>query len=338
MVAEPVTEPVQAVSRLLGDLRVRLGARIGDRAARALFFVAAVSVFLVLGFIVWVLLANSLAFFREVSVVEFLTGTRWETAGTVAISEGEAGSFGVLPLVGGTLLVTTGAVVIGLPVGLATAIYLAEYASPRVRRTLKPALEILAGIPSIVFGFFALHVVSPVIQRLTEEGSLLYYVFGRESATIFSAANAIVVVGIMVIPIITALSEDAIRAVPRHLREASLAVGATKWETTRSVVVPAALSGIVASFVLGVSRAIGESMAVALAAGTQANLTFNPVKSIQTMTAFIVQRTGGDTPQGGAVYHSLFAVGLALFLLTLALNLVAQRFVRRYREKDGGNL
>lgn len=326
------------VGRLWTGLRVRAGARVADQIARGGFFLGGVSVFLVLGFIVWVLVSNSVAFFREVSIIDFLTGTEWETAGTVAISEGETGSFGVLPLVTGTLLVTVGAVVIGLPIGLATAIYLAEYASPRVRGTLKPVLEILAGIPSIVFGFFALHVVSPVVQDLTEEGSLLYHLFGGTSATIFSAANAIIVVGIMVIPIITALSEDAIRAVPRHLREASLAVGATRWETTKGVVVPAALSGIVASFVLGVSRAIGESMAVALAAGTQANLTFNPVKSIQTMTAFIVQRTSGDTPQEGAVFNSLFAVGLALFLLTLALNVAAQRFVRRYRERDGGDL
>jgi phosphate transport system permease protein len=311
---------------------------VGDQIARFLFSAAAATVFLVLAFIVWVLVANAVLFFREVSIVEFLTGTKWETAGTAAISEGATGDFGVLPLVAGTLLVTVGAVIIGLPIGLTTAIYLSEYASPRMRRVVKPVVEILAGVPSIVFGFFALHVVSPVIQDLTEKGDFFYYVFGQNSAHIFSALNAIVVVGIMVIPIITALSEDAIRAVPRHLREASLAVGATKWETTKNVVVPAALSGIVASFVLGVSRAIGESMAVALAAGTQANLTFNPVKSIQTMTAFIVQRTSGDTPQQGAVYNSLFAVGLALFILTLSLNLLAQRFVKRYRERDGGDL
>ncbi len=321
------------------NLRLRAQARLGDQAARFVFFLAGLSVFLVLGFILYVLVSNSIEFFREVSIVEFLTGTEWRAAGTVELSEGgSAGSFGVLPLVAGTLLVTVGAIIIGLPIGVATAVYLAEYASVRVRGVLKPVLEVLAGIPSIVFGFFALHVISPVIQSATEEGKPLYYLFGQKSALIFSALNAIIVVGIMVLPIITSLSEDAIRAVPRHLREASLGLGATKWETTRHVVLPAALSGIVASFVLGVARAIGESMAVAMAAGTQPTLTFNPVDAIQTMTAFIVQRTGGDVPQDGPGFTSLFAVGLTLFLLTLALNLVAQRFVKRYREIDGGNL
>lgn len=320
------------------DMRVRIGARVGDDVARILLFLAGLSVFLVLGFIVFVLLEHSFEFFREVSIIGFFTGTEWKTVGTVAISEGGTGSYGVLPLVAGTLLVTVGAVVIGLPIGVATAIYLAEYAPARVRSFLKPGIELLAGIPSIVFGFFALHAVSPIVQRLTDEGSLLWYVFGKNEAFTFSALNGIIVVGIMVIPIITALSEDAIRAVPRHLKEASLAVGATRWETTRGVVVPAALSGIVASFVLGVARAIGESMAVALAVGTQPQLTFNPVHAVQTMTAFIVQRTGGDTPQEGPAYTSLFAVGLTLFAMMLALNLVAQRFVKRYREKDGGAL
>lgn len=328
----------QTAKTTLGDLRTATRARHGDRTARALFLLAGLSVFLVLGFILYVLVGNSLAFFSDVGLSRFFGSTRWETAGTVQISEGgDAGDFGVWPLVSGTLLVTLGAAVIGIPVGLTTAIYLAEYASPRVRSALKPVLELLAGVPSIVFGFFALYVVSPIVQGLTEEGRLLWYVFGRESATIFSAMNAIVVVGIMVIPIITSLSEDAIRAVPKHLREASLGLGATKWETIRSVVVPAALSGIVASFVLGVARAIGESMAVAMAAGTQARLTANPVDAIQTMTGFIVQRTSGDTPQQGPVYTSLFAVGLTLFVMTLGLNLLAQRFVKRYREVEGAH-
>lgn len=321
----------------VATLRIPAKTVWGDRLARAIFFVAGLSVFAVLGFILWVLLSNTFDFFRYVSPVEFFTSTKWQTAGTVSLSEGgDAGDFGVLPLVSGTLLVTVGAVIIGLPIGLATAIYLAEYASPRVRGTLKPVLELLAGIPSIVFGFFALNAVSPIVQSLTEEGRVLYYVFGAKSATIFSALAAIVVVGIMVLPIITSLSEDAIRAVPQHLREASYGLGATKWETTRKVVVPAALSGITASFVLGVARAIGESMAVALAAGTQAIWTFNPIDSIQTMTAFIVQRTSGDVPQEGPVFTSLFAVGATLFAMTLALNMVAQRFVKKYREVDRG--
>lgn len=321
------------------DFRVRLGARVGDEVARYILFLCGLSVLMVLGFIVFVLVEQSLEFFAEIRVTDFFFGTEWRQPTTVEISEGaNRAKYGVLPLVTGTLLVTMGAVIIGLPVGVATAIYLAEYAPDRLRRMLKPVLELLAGIPSIVFGFFALHAVSPIVQKLTDPGSLLWYIFGKQEALIFNALNGIIVVGIMVIPIITALSEDAIRAVPRHLKEASLAVGATRWETTRHVVVPAALSGIVASFVLGVARAIGESMAVALAVGTTPQLTFNPAHTVQTMTAFIVQRTGGDTPQEGAPFTSLFAVGLVLFAMTLILNIIAQRFVNKYREKDGGNL
>ncbi len=332
------TKMVQAARATVGEWQVATRARYGDLAARILFLTAGLSVFLVLGFILYVLVGNSLQFFRDVSILEFFGSTKWQTAGTVQISEGgDAGDFGVWPLIAGTMLVTVGAAVIGLPIGLATAIYLAEYAPSRVRSFLKPVLELLAGIPSIVFGFFALFVISPIVRDLTDEGSFLYYVFGQKSATIFSAMNAIIVVGVMVLPIITSLSEDAIRAVPKHLREASFGLGATKWETTKNVVVPSALSGIVASFVLGVARAIGESMAVAMAAGTQAAWTFNPIDSIQTMTGFIVQRTGGDTPQQGPVFTSLFAVGLTLFLMTLALNLLAQRFVKRYREVEGAD-
>lgn len=324
-----------AAPRAVGDWQVTRRARMDDRTARGLFLAAGLSVFLVLGFILYVLVSNSAAFFSDVSIFEFFGSTRWETAGTVQISEGGSpGHFGAWPLIAGTMLVTVGAAVIGVPIGLATAIYLAEYANPRLRALVKPALELLAGVPSIVFGFFALFIISPIVQRLTQEGSLLYYVFGKQSAGIFSALNAIIVVGIMVLPIITSLSEDALRAVPKHLREASIGLGATRWETTRNVTVPAALSGIVASFVLGIARAIGESMAVAMAAGTQAAWTFNPIQSIQTMTGFIVQRTGGDTPQQGPVYTSLFAVGLTLFAMTLALNLLARRFVRKYREAE----
>ncbi len=324
-----------AAARTKGEWQVSRRARISDRTARALFLAAGLSVFLVLGFILYVLIGNSASFFSDISIFEFFGSTQWETAGTVQISEGgSSGHFGVWPLIAGTMLVTVGAAIIGVPVGLATAIYLAEYAHPRVRAIIKPVLELLAGVPSIVFGFFALYVISPIVQQLTQEGRVLYYVFGKQSAGIFSALNAIIVVGIMVLPIITSLSEDALRAVPKHLREASIGLGATRWETTRHITVPAALSGIVASFVLGIARAIGESMAVAMAAGTQANWTFNPIQSIQTMTGFIVQRTGGDTPQQGPVYTSLFAVGLTLFAMTLALNILARRFVRRYREAE----
>ncbi len=314
------------MSELAERFQLAVAAVVGDRVARIVFLLAALSVFAILGFIVFVLLDHTWKFFAEVSVVEFLTARDWRASEFTP-------AWGVQPLLMGTLLVTVGACLIGLPIGLATAIYLAEYASPRIRRIVKPALELLAGIPSIVFGFFALQVVSPWLITATAPGTFLHAIFG-DQAGIFSALSAIIVVGIMVLPIITSMSEDAIRAVPQHLREASLGMGATRWETTRKVVVPAAVSGITASFVLGVARAIGETMAVTLAAGTNAKWTFNPIDAIQTMTAFIVQRTSGDTPQDGAVFESLFAVGLTLFVMTLSLNLLAQRFVKRYREVE----
>lgn len=336
--ARPMPHPQQAAIPAPGGgaLQVTSAARWSDRVARGGFFLAGLSVFAVLGFILWVLFSNTLAFFQSVSPWEFLTGTEWQSVSTVERAEGEAtGKYGILPLMSGTLLITLGAGVIGVPIGLGTAIYLSEYASARIRGILKPVLEILAGIPSIVFGFFALQVVSPAVQWLSEPGRILYIIFGKE-AGVFSAMNAIIVVGVMVLPIVTTLSEDALRAVPRHLREASYGLGATKWETTRKVVVPAALSGITASFVLGIARAIGETMAVALAAGTQPTLTLNPLDAVQTMTAFIVQRASGDLPQDGPDYLALFAVGAALFVMTLALNVLAQRFVRRYRQVGEG--
>lgn len=309
------------------NMRVRMGAVIGDGIARGLFMASAVAVLAILGFIIWVLLDGAISFFREVSIVEFLTSTHWEVVDPDNIG------WGVLPLLTGTLMVAVGAIIIGLPIGLATALYLAEYAPVRVRAIMKPILELLAGVPSIVFGFFAVQTISPILQDLTAPGTLLHSITG-ESARVFNAMNAIVVIGIMVIPIIASLSEDAIRAVPRHLREASLGLGATKWETTRQVVLPAAISGVTASVVLAVARAIGETMAVALAAGTQANFTFNPLDSIQTMTAFIAQRFGTDQDLTGVAEDSMFAVGAALFAMTLILNLIAQRFVARFREVD----
>lgn len=314
-------------------LRLPASVRVTAALMRLLFFLAAGLVLVIVGAIFVVLATESVAFFREVNIVEFLTGTEWYVPGTLARAEGAGGGeYGVLPLVSGTLLVATGAAVIGLPLGVATAVYLAEYASDRVRGILKPVLELLAGVPSIVFGFVALLIISPILQSIFAEGTFMGETFGVVRT--FSALNAIIVVGIMVLPIVTSISEDAIRAVPRHLKEASLGLGATRWETTRHVVLPAAISGITASFVLGITRAIGETMAVMMAAGTQPNLTFNPLDAIQTMTAFIAQRATGDTPQHGPPYTSLFAVGLTLFLMTLAMNLIAQRFVRRYREVE----
>jgi phosphate transport system permease protein len=279
----------------------------------ALLTCAVVSILTTVGIVV-VLVAEAAQFFRDVSVVEFLTGTRWSP---LLVPQ----HFGILPLFCGTFLVTAGAAVVALPIGLATAIYLSEYASPTVREIVKPVLEVLAGIPSVVFGFLAVVMISPFIKQ----------VFNTSS--IFSAASASVVVGFMILPMVVSLSEDVLRSVPRSLREAAFALGATKLDVTVKVVVPAALSGIVASFLLALSRAIGETMAVSLAAGSMPKLTLNPLEDVQTMTAYIVQISQGDTPAGTIEYRTIFAVGLALFVTTMALNVMAQWIVTRMREQ-----
>jgi phosphate transport system permease protein len=277
-----------------------------------LFACALLSIATTIGIVV-VLLAEASQFFREVSIVEFLTGTVWAPK--------LGGKFGILPLMCGTLLVTAGAAVIALPIGLGTAIYLSEYASSQVREVVKPVLEVLAGIPSVVFGYFAVVTISPWIRDVFP------------TAGVFSALSASIVVGFMILPMIVSLSEDVLRSVPRSLREAAYALGATKLDVTVKVVVPAAISGIVAAFLLALSRAIGETMAVTLAAGNRPNLTLNPLESIQTMTAYIVEVSQGDTPFGTVEYRSIFAVGLALFVTTMFLNVLAQWFVSRVREK-----
>jgi phosphate transport system permease protein len=277
-----------------------------------LFGCALISVLTTVGIVV-VLLAEASQFFREVSVVEFLTGSEW--------SPKLEGKFGILPLVCGTLLVTAGAACVALPIGLLTAIYLSEYASNPVREVVKPVLEVLAGIPSVVFGYLAIVTISPMIRSIFP------------SAGVFNAASASIVVGFMILPMVVSLSEDVLRSVPRSLREAAYALGATKLDVTVKVVVPAAISGIVAAFLLALSRAIGETMAVALAAGNRANLTVNPLEEVLTMTAYIVQVAQGDTPAGTLEYRTIFAVGLTLFVTTMFLNVLAQWFVARVREK-----
>jgi len=295
-------------------LTVRRGRHLKERAiAAALFACAALSTLVTLGVVV-VLVGESVSFFREVSVVEFLTGTRWEPMF-------EEKHFGVVPLLFGSFMVAAGAAALALPVGLLTAIYLSEYADPRLRGALKPLLEILAGIPTVVYGYFALTFVTPLL-RVFFPGT-----------DVFNAASASIVVGIMIIPTVSSLSEDALRAVPRALREGAYGLGATKLEVSTRVVVPAALSGIVASFILAISRAIGETMAVTIAAGNLPNLTLNPLESIQTMTAYIVQASLGDTPRGTIVYQTLFAVGLTLFLITLLMNVLSQWVLARFREE-----
>lgn len=295
------------------DLGHRAGRRWGERViAGALFFCGLVSILTTVG-IVTVLVTESIGFFREVPIMEFLTGTRWSPLFADQ-------HFGILPLLNGTLLIAFGAMLIALPVGLTSAIYLSEYASLNVRGVIKPMLEILAGIPTVVYGYFALTFVTPIIRTLFP------------GTGIFNAASGAIVVGIMIIPMVASLSEDALNAVPQALREAAYGLGATKFEVSTKVVVPAALSGVMASFILAISRAIGETMAVTLAAGATPKMTLSFFESIQTMTAYIVQISLGETPHGTLEYSTIFAVGLVLFLITLAMNFLSQKVTRRFRE------
>jgi len=261
------------------------------------------------------------AFFQQVSLVEFFTGTEW----TPQFPD-EQKHFGVLPLVAGTFLVAAIAAIISLPIGLLSAIYLSEYASARMRGVVKPVLEMLAGIPTIVFGFFGYMFVSPYILKPIFQDWLGF------SVSPFNAASAGIVVGIMIIPMISSLSEDALRAVPRNLREAGYALGSTKHDVSLKVVLPAAYSGIAAAFLLAISRAVGETMAVAIAAGQRPALTLNPLESIQTMTTYIVSVGSGDTETFGIEHKSLYAVALTLFCITLAMNFISQAVMRRFRE------
>ncbi len=276
-------------------------------------FCALLSVFTTLG-IAAVLLVESASFFAEVSLAEFLLDTRW----TPQFVEKH---FGIWPLLSGTLLVTGIAALVALPVGLASAIYISEYAPRAARQVLKPGLEILAGVPTVVYGYFALTFVTPLLDGFVP------------GLNVYNALSGGLVVGILIIPMVASLSEDALQSVPAILKQGAFALGATKVEVVTRVTVPAALSGIVASFILAISRAIGETMVVTLAAGATPNLTLDPRESIQTMTAFIAQITKGDTPQGTITYESLFAVGLMLFLITLAMNLFANRVIRRFQER-----
>jgi phosphate transport system permease protein len=280
---------------------------------KILFFCAAGSILVTAG-IIFVLLFETAEFLREVPIREFIFGTEW----TPLFSEKH---FGVLPLVVGTFLTSAIAMVVALPAGLLTAIYLSEYAAAGVRRIVRPVLEILAGVPTVVYGYFALQFVTPLMQS---------FVPGLAG---FNALSPGVVMGIMILPLVSSLSEDAMRGVPRGLREGSYALGATKMQTSLRVVVPAAFSGITAAFILAVSRAVGETMIVAIAAGQQPRLTADPTKPVETMTAYIVQISLGDTPQGTLEYRTIFAVGMLLFIGTFGLNLVSTWLRERYREE-----
>lgn len=280
----------------------------------ALLLCAVVSVATTFG-ILASLAAESIEFFRQVPVLSYLIGTRW--APTFADP-----SFGVLPLLSATLLITTIAAAVAFPVGLGTAVYLSEYARSRVRSVVKPVLEVLAGIPTVVFGYFALTFVTPeALQRLVP------------GTRIFNALSAGIVVGIMIVPLVASISEDAMRAVPMSLREAAFGLGATRMRVAARVVVPAAISGIAAAFILGLSRAIGETMIVTIAGGQIPNLSGDPREPMQTLTAFIVQVSLGDTPAGSIAYRTIFALGTTLFTMTLALNAASFRIARRFRER-----
>ena len=302
------------MSQTASEIRLtRARGRPLEKVLRWLFFAcAAISVMTTLA-VVGVLSVETFYFFQQVPAADFLFGTRW----TPLL---EPKSYGILPLLFGTTLIVIGAAIVALPVGLACAIYLSEYAGARTRDVVKPILEILAGIPTIVYGFFAITFVTPILRTLIP------------STEVFNAASAGIVVGIMVLPMVASLCDDALRAVPNALRDGAYSLGATSFEVTARIVVPASLSGIFAAFVLAISRAIGETMAVTLAAGATPNLTLNPLESIQTMTAYIVQVSLGDTPAGTLSYQTLFAVGAVLFSMTLILNLIANAIMNRYRD------
>jgi phosphate transport system permease protein len=280
----------------------------------ALLLAATISVLTTAGIIV-VLAVETFEFLRDVPLLEFLTGTEWTPLFATP-------RFGVLPLIAGTLLVSAIAMAVALPMGLLAAIYLSEYAPESLRRVVKPVLEVLAGVPTVVYGYFALMFVTPLLQR----------VFPQMSG--FNALSPGLVMGIMILPLVSSLSEDAMRAVPQGLREGAYALGATKMQTALQVVVPAAFSGITAAFILAVSRAVGETMIVAIAAGQQPRLTASPFVPLETMTAYIVQVSLGDTPQGTLEYRTIFAVGMLLFLMTFGLNLAStwlrERFLEEY--------
>ena len=296
------------------ELRLRARRRrFGEDVVKGVLAVCAlISVATTVGIVI-ALFVPAFEFFQEISVVDFLTGTNWSPLF-------EPAHFGVLPLIGGSLLVTALAALVAIPLGLGSAIYLSEYAGDRARGFLKPALEILAGVPTVVFGYFALTFMTPLLRDIGID------------VEIFNALSAGLVMGVMLIPTVASLSEDAMGSVPRDLRDGAYALGSTRVQVATRIVVPAAASGIIASFVLGISRAIGETMIVLIAAGQQPNLTLDPREAIETMTAFIAATGAGDVPTGSLEYKTIFAVGATLFVLTLAMNVVSIRLVRKYRE------
>ncbi len=298
-----------------GEISLLKKKRLGEDVIQVfLYFCGIFSIFTTIG-IVYEIGKEALLFFLTpgVNIWKFLTGLKWQPQG---------GEFGILPLVNATIMTTLIAMLIALPLGLSIAIYLSEYASTRLRSIVKPVLEVLAGIPTVVYGYFALSFMTPLLRNI----------FGEDVVNIYNTASAGLVMGILILPLISSMAEDALTAVPRSLREAAYGLGATKLETALKVVVPAALSGIAAAFIVGISRAIGETMIVALASGAGPNFTFNPFKGAETMTGHIVRISGGDLSYDSIDYNSLFAIGLLLFFITLVLNIISQKIVRKFRE------
>lgn len=287
--------------------------RLKEEAIKGVLFLSALfSIFLTFSIVI-VLSYEVTGFFREVSIKEFLTETEW----TPLFAEPR---FGILPLVAGTLLTTVIALMVVLPIGLTIAVYLSEYAPPKLREATKPLLELLAAIPTVIYGYFALLFLTPLLQKFIPELSG------------FNALSPGIIIGIMIVPYVSSLSEDAMKSVPMHIREGSYAMGATRFQTAVKVVIPAAFSGIAAAFIMGISRAIGETMVVAIAAGMMPNLTLNPIEPVQTLTAYIVQVSLGDVPHGTIEYKTIFAAGMTLFLMTLFFNIIGFWLRKRIRE------
>ncbi len=300
------------MNSLLHDPAAR-AARSTDKLVRGILFaISLISIFTTIG-IILILLRETVYFFSQVSLAQFFLDTRWTPLFA-------SKRFGIWPLVNGTFLVSLIALVVALPLGLLAAIFMSEYASPKIRNWLKPILEILAGIPTVVYGYFALTFITPWLQKIFPQ------------TQVFNALSAGLAMGFMILPLVASLSEDAIAAVPYSLREAAYSLGATRWETVTQVLIPAAFSGITAAFILAFSRAVGETMIVAIAAGQQPKLTFNVLESIETMTAYIVQVSLGDTPQQSIAFYTIFAVGMMLFLMTLLMNLLSYYVAQRVRE------
>lgn len=304
-VSRPAEQPL--------DLRRRI--RVGESVIQTVLFLCGILSILTTVGIVWVLIQQAWLFFGnpDVSIVEFFTGTQWTP---------EIGAFGAWPLVTATLTTSLIGMLVAIPLGLAAAIYLAEYASERARAVIKPVLEILAGVPTVVYGYFALTFITPLLRSI----------FGSDVVNVYNMASAGIAMGILILPLIASLSEDALSAVPQSLRNASFGLGATRFETATRVVIPAAASGLVAAFIIGVSRAVGETMIVALAAGAGPNFTANPFDSAETITGHIARISGGDLSYGSIQYSSIFALGLLLFTITMILNIISRRIVARFRE------